>query len=423
MTDGAWVATWRSSGPPLPTGVTGVRTPLHAGAGLGYTPGMATAAGIHGECPSRFAAVRDAFAANFATGREVGASFAATLEGDVVVDLWGGHADAARTRPWDQDTIVNVFSTTKAMTALCAHVLVDRGQLDVDAPVARYWPEFAKAGKDRITTRHLLTHTAGLAAIRQPLPSAALYDWICMTSALAAETPWWEPGSANGYHALTYGYLVGEVVRRITGRTLGTFFREEVAARLAADFHIGLPPSEDARVAEMVPPTAEESAAAGPGAAVDPESLLGKVLGNPLVRAEFANQPAWRRAEIPAANGHGNARSVARVMALLACGGSLGGVRLLREQTLADAIAQQRHARDLVLPLTMRWGLGFMLTSPELPFGPNPRTFGHGGWGGSLGIADLDARVSWAYVMNKMSPGTTGDTRAASILVALYGAL
>ncbi|HSV07952.1 MAG TPA: serine hydrolase domain-containing protein [Candidatus Binatus sp.] len=383
---------------------------------------MAIAATIHGECRSRFGAVRDAFAANFAAGREVGASFAAIVGGNLVVDLWGGHADAARTRPWERDTIVNVFSTSKAMTALCAHILVDCGQLDVDAPVARYWPEFAMAGKHAITTRHLLTHSAGLAAIRQPLPSAALYDWTRMTSALAAEEPWWEPGSASGYHALTYGYLVGEVVRRITGATLGTFFRDEVARRLSADFHIGLPASEDARVAEMVPPTAQETAAT-PAAAVDPESLLGKVLGNPLVRAEFANRPEWRRAEIPAANGHGNARSVARVMALLACGGALDGVRLLSERTLAAAIAEQRHARDLVLPLAMRWGLGFMLSSPQLPLGPNPRTFGHGGWGGSLGIADLDAGVSWAYVMNKMSPGTTGDTRVAGMLAALYGSL
>src|SRR5439155_112779 len=205
-------------------------------------------------------------------------------------------------------------------------------QLDLDAPVARYWPEFAVAGKARITTRHLLTHSAGLAAIRQPLPTAALYDWRRMTAALAAETPWWEPGSASGYHALTYGYLVGEVVRRVTGTTLGAFFREEVAARLPADFHIGLAPSEDARVAEMVPATAEETAAAGPAAVIDPESLFGKVLGN-------------------------------------------------------------------------------------------PPTFGHGGWGGSLGVADLDARVSWSYVMNKMSPGTTGDSRAAGILASLYASL
>jgi len=211
---------------------------------------------IFGTCQPRFDAVREAFAANFAAGREVGATFAATLGGELVVDLWAGDADAARTRPWAQDTIVNVFSTTKAVTALCAHMLVDRGLLDVDAPVARYWPEFAAHGKEAITPRHLLSHTAGLAAIRKRLTREAFYDWPAMTAALADETPWWEPGTANGYHALTYGYLVGELVRRIDGRTIGKFLREEVTTPLDIDFHIGLPASEDARVAEMVPPTA-----------------------------------------------------------------------------------------------------------------------------------------------------------------------
>jgi CubicO group peptidase (beta-lactamase class C family) len=242
-----------------------------------------------------------------------------------------------------------------------------------------------------------------------------------MVEALAAEAPWWEPGSVSGYHALTYGYLVGEVVRRISGTTLGAFFRTEVAARLGADFHIGLPATEDHRVAEMIPPSAAETAAAG--GAPDPESLLGKVMGNPAIAPELANARAWRGAEIPAANGHGNARSVARVLAALACGGTLAGTHLLSDATLAQAISEQSYGRDLVLGFPIRWGLGFMMASPELPLGPNPRTFGHGGWGGSLGFADRDARVSWAYVMNKMSPGTTGDTRAAGPLMALYAAL
>jgi CubicO group peptidase (beta-lactamase class C family) len=374
---------------------------------------------ISGECTPRFAAVRDAFAANFAAGREVGASFAATLDGVLVVDLWGGHADAARTRSWQRETIVNVFSTTKAMTALCAHMLIDRGQLDVDAPVARYWPEFARRGKEKITTRHLLTHTAGLAALRQQLPTEALFDWPRLVEALANEEPWWEPGTANGYHAMTFGHLVGEVMRRVSGETPGTFFRRHVAEPLGADFHIGLAASEDGRTADMVPPAPDEAAAAAP----DPESLLGKVMGNPPLRPEIANTRAWRAAEIPAANGHGNARSVARVMAALACGGTLDGVRLLGRATIERAIEEQCYAKDLVLGLPLRWGLGFMLTSETLPLSPNPHTFGHGGWGGSLGFADLDARVSWAYVMNKMSPGTTGDFRAGGPIAALYGSL
>ena len=377
---------------------------------------------VEGECAPRFVAVREAFAANFAAGREVGASFAASVDGQLVVDLWGGWADAARTRPWERDTILNVWSVTKAMTALCAHVLVDRGLLDVKAPVAEYWPEFAEAGKQAISVRNLLAHQAGLAAIRAPLAPDAFYDWSCMTTTLAAESPWWEPGTASGYHALTFGFLVGEVVRRIAGRSLGTFLREEVTQPLGADFHIGLPERDDARVAEMIPPTAAEAAAAGPQAQVDPESMLGKLMRNPLVTPPMANQPAWRRAEVPAANGHGNARSVVRVMSALACGGTVDGQRVLGAETIGRAIEPQWSGRDLVLNIPMRWALGFMRSSSVLSLGPNPRAFGHGGWGGSLGIADPDGRVAWAYVMNKMSPGTTGDSRTAAMLAALYAA-
>ncbi len=377
---------------------------------------------IHGDCDPRFAAVRDAFAANFAAGREVGAAFAATVDGRMVVDLWGGHADAARTRAWERDTIVNVFSTTKAVTALCAHMLADRGVLDLDAPVARYWPEFAQSGKDAIPVRMLLSHTAGLAAIRQPLRVETLYDWDRYAGIIAAETPWWEPGTANGYHAMTFGHLVGEVIRRVSGASVGRFVRDHVAGPLAADFHIGLPESDDRRCAEMIPATIREMAAAGLGAA-DPGSLRARVLENPPLRPRHANTPAWRRAEIPAANGHGNARSVARILSALACGGALNGVRLLGDAALARAIEPQAHGRDLVLGFRIKWGLGFMLASPELPLSPNPRAFGHGGWGGSLGFVDLDASVSWAYVMNKMAPGTAGDTRGFGLMAALYGAL
>jgi CubicO group peptidase (beta-lactamase class C family) len=309
------------------------------------------------------------------------------------------------------------------MTALSAHVLVDRGLLDLDAPVARYWPEFARAGKESIPVRMLLSHTAGLAAVRQPLDVTALYDWDRFAGALAAESPWWTPGSANGYHALTFGHLVGEVVRRAAGGvSLGSFLRDEVTGPLGADFHVGLPPADDPRCGEMLGATAEERAAAG-DVQPAPESLRARVLGNPMLRPDVAHTPAWRRAEIPAANGHGNARAVARVLAALACGGTLDGVRLLGADTLARAIAPQAYDRDLVLGFPVKWGLGFMLRADELPLGPNPRTFGHGGWGGSLGFADLDARVSWAYVMNRMAPGTAGDTRGFALMSALYGAL
>jgi CubicO group peptidase (beta-lactamase class C family) len=378
---------------------------------------------IQGECAGRFSAVREVFVRSFAAGREVGASFAATLNGEPVVDLWGGSMDAAHTHPWQRDTLVNVFSTTKAMAALCLHLLADRGKLDLDAPVARYWPEFARGGKQALPVHWLLSHRAGLAALRPPLPTEALFDWRRMTDTLAAETPGWEPGSRSGYHAMTYGFLVGEVLRRVDGRTLGSFFRDEVAKPLGADFWIGLPAAEDVRVAQMVPPSAAAVAAAGAAAQPAPGSLLARVMGNPPLAPTTANLPAWRRAEIPAANGHGNARSVARVMAALACGGATDGVRLLSEAALARATAEQCFGEDLVLGVPMRWGQGFMLASEALPLGPSRRAFGHGGWGGSLGVADPDARVSWAYVMNQMSAGTLGDTRAFELAQAFYASL
>jgi CubicO group peptidase (beta-lactamase class C family) len=376
---------------------------------------------IQGHCDARFAKVKDAFAKNFAVENEVGASFAASWNGETVVDLWGGFADAARTRPWRRDTLVNVWSTTKAMTAVCAHVLADRGQLDFDAPVARYWPEFAAAGKERLPVRWLLSHQAGLAGISEPLPAGAVLDWARMTSALAAQAPLWEPGTRSGYHGLTFGHLVGEVVRRIDGRSPGAFFRDEVARPLGAEFWIGLPEAEEPRVGEMIPPDPPEPLVAPPPPG-HPQHALRSALGNPRVTQEIANTRAWRAAEVPAANGQANARGAARVMAALACGGALDGAKLLSEATLARAIGEQCYGRDLVLG-PMRWGLGFMLASAELPLSPNPRTFGHGGWGGSFAMADVDARASLAYVMNRMSPGTTGDKRLGRLIRAFYAGL
>jgi CubicO group peptidase (beta-lactamase class C family) len=379
---------------------------------------MVEALEIGGTCDPGFADVKHAFARNFEDGLEIGASFAATVDGEFVVDLWAGHADRARRRPWEQHTIVNVYSTTKPMTALCALMLVDRGQLDLDAPVARYWPEFAQAGKDALPVRYLLSHTSGLAGFADPIPAEALYDWDRIVHLLAAQAPMWEPGTQSGYHALTFGHLLGEVVRRVTGRTLGTFFREEVAEPLGADFHIGLTEEHEPRVGEIIPPPATDLAAEA-----EPGSLTAKILGNPTMSGAIANERAWRTAEIPAANGHGNARSVARVTAAMACGGELDGVRLLTPATLEKTIEEQCYGKDLVLDLPIRWGLGFGLTSKEIPVGPNPRTLFWGGWGGSLVVIDLDARLSFSYVMNRMGSTTMGDTRAFGPAAALYGAL
>jgi CubicO group peptidase (beta-lactamase class C family) len=379
---------------------------------------MAEALEICGSCDPRVAEVKRAFARNFEDGLEIGASFAATIDGEFVVDLWGGHADQACRRPWERDTIVNVYSTTKAMAALCALMLVDRGQLDPDAPVARYWPEFAQAGKDALPVRYLLSHTSGLAGFAEPIPVEALYDWDRIVRLLASQKPMWEPGAQSGYHSLTFGHLLGELVRRLTGRTLGTFFREEVAEPLGADFHIGLAEDHEPRVGEIIPPETAEL-----GTVVEPGPLAAKIMANPLMTGDIANQRAWRAAEIPAANGHGNARSVARVTAAMACGGELDGVRLLTPATLEKTIEEQCYDKDLVLGVPIRWGLGFGLTSKEIPLGPNPRAFFWGGWGGSLVVIDLDARLSFSYVMNKMGSGPVGHARAFRPAAALYRSL
>jgi CubicO group peptidase (beta-lactamase class C family) len=367
---------------------------------------------IHGQCDPRFAPVREAFQKNFDQGLEVGASFSAVLEGETVVDLWAGDRNE-RGEPWQEDTIVNVYSTTKTMTALSALWLVQRGQLDVDAPVASVWPEFAAAGKAEIPVRHLLSHNSGLSGWAEKLALEDLYDWEKCTRLLAAQAPFWEPGTASGYHAITQGYLVGEVIRRVSGRSVGTLFRDEIAKPLGADFHIGLPAEHEHRVGELI---AHEEANLAANVA-DPDSVAGRTLGNPPMRGDDANTRAWRAAEIPAANGTSNARAVARVA------GAVSNSQLLDDATLALLLEEQSHSEDLVLGLPVRFGLGFGLTSEQLPIGPNPRTFFWGGWGGSLAVFDPDARLGFSYVMNKMGSGTMGDLRAFTVATALYASL
>ena len=372
---------------------------------------------VEGFAQPRFSAVREAFAANLASGADVGACFAATVEGETVVDLWGGYADEARTRAWEKDTIVNVYSTTKTMTALTALVLADRGELDFDAPVARYWPEFAANGKAGVKVSHLMSHSAGLSGWKEPIAPEDLYDWAKVTSLLAAQAPYWQPGTASGYHALTQGYLVGEVVRRITGRTLGTVFREEIAGPLGADFHIGLPASEDHRVADLIPPP--------PGTAVgdgEQSELNANMSRNPGIDVMATRTRAWRAAEIPAAGGHGNARSIAEIHALLANGGVAKGRRILSEAGCRKALEVQIEGQDLIFGAPAKFGLGFGLPGPQMPL-PHPNTLFWGGYGGSLAIIDMDARTTFGYAMNRMLGTTTGDTRAFGLCMAMWEAL
>jgi CubicO group peptidase (beta-lactamase class C family) len=382
---------------------------------------MGTAAGIHGECDARFARLREVFERSFAEDRETGASLAVVLDGRPVVDLWGGHADAARTRAWERDTIVNLYSTTKGWTALCAHVLVDRGELDLDAPVARHWPEFARAGKGAIPVRQLLCHQAGLPGIRRKVEVEDVYDWERMTTLLAEEEPWWPPGTRHGYHALTFGWLVGEVVRRVAGRSLGAFFRDEIAGPLGLDLHVGLGAEHDARVAELIPIPLDQQA--GSPIFANRESLGAKVLSNPRIHPKQTRTRAWRAAEIPAANGHGNARGLARLYGALSRGGEIDGVRVIREAALGEAAREHAVGPDAVLVFPMHWGAGFIVNGQRVIYGPSARSFGHSGYGGSFGFADPDARLGMGYAMNRMGNAVAGDLRTLDLIRAAYANL
>jgi CubicO group peptidase (beta-lactamase class C family) len=372
---------------------------------------------ISGTYSAEFEGVRDALAANIDAGHDIGASVSVIVEDETVVDIWGGHLDQDRTTPWERDTIINVWSTTKTMSFLCAHMLVDRGELDFYAPVAQYWPEFKAGGKERVEVRHLMSHTAGLSGWQEPMQPADLYDWEKCTSLLAAQEPWWEPGTASGYHAVTQGYLIGEVVRRVTGQSIGSFFADEIAGPLDADFHIGTPAACDERVAKVIPPPPL------PMDGLDPTSVVVRTLANPRLDAGQSWSIDWRRAEIPAAGGHGNARSVARIQSAMALGGVVDGVRLLSEEGCNRVFDEQSYGPDLVLSVPLRFGMGYGLNSADTPLSPNQRACFWGGWGGSLVVLDYDAKVAIAYVMNKMGDGTLGDFRGASIAIAAFAAL
>jgi CubicO group peptidase (beta-lactamase class C family) len=371
---------------------------------------------VDGICAERFEGVRDALAASLASGADTGASVAVIVDGDVVVDLWGGVADVGSGQPWSRDTVVNVFSTTKTMTALVALMLADRGELDVAASVSKYWPEFAAAGKEAVEVRHLLGHTSGLSGWEIPLTEEQFYDWDLVCSRLAEQAPWWDPGTASGYHAATQGFLIGEVVRRITGGTVRSFFADEIAGPLGADFQIGLRKEDYDRVATLIAPEMLPME-------IEPGSVAARTVTNPPISADWTQHDGWREAEIPAANGHGNARSVALVQSALSTNGTVNGVRLLSDEGCRRVLEPQSSGADLVLGLPMTFGLGYGLSSEGLPFDAAPGAFFWGGWGGSLVVIDPAARMTFAFVMNRMGQGTVGDDRSASMLAATYRAL
>ena len=337
--------------------------------------------------------------------------------GEPVVNLWAGWADPARTRPWQEDTLTNVWSTTKPMTSLCAHLLMDRVGLDMDQPVASYWPEFAAAGKGDIPLRWVMSHRSGLSGLTVPVTVEDYEDWEKITTLLAAQEPLWEPGTASGYHAITFGFLVGEVVRRVTGESPGRFFASEIAGVLDADFYIGVAEGDLERCSDVQgvrPSAAEQAAMAETYAHASPAALA--ALANPPLTGDEANAPAWRMAQIPAANGHGTALALATIFGAVADGSE----RLICNATMEAARTSQGSGIDLVLGIPVEFGLGFGLSGPEHYYGPNPAAFGHDGFGGSAVWADPEAGIAGAYVMNRMGMTLVGDARRVALVDALY---
>jgi CubicO group peptidase (beta-lactamase class C family) len=375
---------------------------------------------VSGRVAAGFEPVRAVFENNFAKHGEVGAAVHVTLDGEPVVDLWGGAADTAVTRPWKPETLVNVWSTTKGWLALAMHMLANRGLLDFDTPVAHYWPEFSKNGKDTVLVRHILTHTSGLPAPSIKVPDEAVYEWDTMIHALEQSELFWEPGTKCGYHAATFGWLNGEVLRRITGMTVGAFIRSEIAIPLSADVFVGLSAQEQARAAETIPFSPLENFAFQTMMALGGRAKS-LAFTNPPRPAKMANTRRWREAEIPSSNGHASARGLARLYTSLALGGQVDGVRLLSEAGAECAGREQIHMKDIVTGIRERRTLGFLLPSPEFGDLRPPTAFGHPGMGGSLGFADPQNRLAMGYVMNRMAFGF--DNRSMELCRALYACL
>jgi len=371
---------------------------------------------IRGLCPDKFAAVRDTFQANFDEGAEQGARFALAIDGQIVVDLMGGTRDRAREQPFDETTLTPVFSTTKAMASLMIARLVDQKKLRWDQRVTDLWPEFGHAGKAEVTVEQVLSHQEGLSGLAGPMEPADWFDWDLICRRLAEMAPLWPPGSASGYHPVTFGYIIGEIFRRVDGRTLGTALREDIAAPLDLDLWIGLPDSEHARCADMRRPPAMPNL----GEMTEPKRLA---FMTPWASPGGRSGADWRRAEIPSANGHATAPGLARMMAILACDGELDGKRLLSPGLSAQAVKRRIVGDDLVMPYHMAWGAGFIRNEGLGLYGPGEESFGHSGWGGSCAFADPKRRISGAYVMNRQSAELIMDHRSRRLIEAAYAAL
>lgn len=370
---------------------------------------MSAARAIQGFADPRFEALADAFSTNFIERGEVGASVSLVMDGEPVVDLWGGALDGQGSRPWREDSVVNVWSTTKAVNALCFALLVDRGACAYDDPVSRWWPEFAAQGKGEVTIAMLLSHQAGLCSFRDPAVIEDFYDQPAAAARLAATAPLWPPGSRSGYHAISIGVLAGELFRRIEGRSLGRFIAEELCGPMGLRLTLGLPPAEEARRAEMIAPPELATS----NMQTDMNASQVAAFTNPVVEPLLPNTAAWRACELSSANGFSNAGSLARLFGAVAAG------RLLSAETLRQAVHERIRGVDEVLGVPARWAAGFLLNTDSL-YGPEPGAFGHSGWGGSFVMVDLGRRMSLAYAMNRMGADLVGDPRATALVAAAY---
>ena len=381
---------------------------------------------IGGSCAAGFETVRAAFENNFAEHGEIGAAVAVWVDGHLVVNLWGGYADARRRRHWRENTLASVFSGTKGLTSTCIHLLADRGEIDLDAPVARYWPEFGQAGKQNITIAQVLGHRSGVIGPRTRMDSTQTQDWDLVCERLAESEPWWEPGTAQGYHMVSFGFILGEVVRRVTGRTIGEYLRREISDPMGIDVHIGLPDAEHHRCADMVNKPHIRDVLAKGGAPGHPESLADHPMAGLSIAMGFvpddelgSNDIAlWRRSEFPGTNGHVSALGLATFYNGLAQEKILTGEHLQKVR-----VSQGGYDPDVVLGPRVAdhgWGLGYMLNQRGVA-GPNPGSFGHGGSGGSYGFVDLEHRIGYAYVMNYFdATKCNADPRSTSLSDEVY---
>ena len=390
---------------------------------------------VKGFCDPQFQAVEDVFAKNFKQFDDFGAAAAVTLNGKFVMDIWAGYADAAKTRPWEENTIVCVFSITKIMTSICILMLCERKLLDLNSPVSKYWPEFGQNGKEKILIKHVLGHTAGIPSWDESFPLEDFLNWEKMIKLLEKQKPWWEPGSWGGYHAFTFGFILGEIVKRVTGKTLSTYFKENIAQPLEADFSIGIPIEYESRVAEIIPPDIPFNDLLEEG------SIIYKILGIPegwtlggdgtKEFVKFCNTSAFRKFDLPATNGFANARSVAKIGSTIACGGNIDGVHLLSQKSVSEALKEQFNGKGYLFIEGIRYGTGFGLPGDYLPI-KNPNTLFWTGWGGCSCIMDMDAKLCISYTMNKLRLAPPEETRknkfvsysrANQIVSAVYDSL